>query len=54
VDRTQTDVRRDRQGQLLGSDEVTFGQAPARRAPNIAGLQKEEHIPLKAWRHSSP
>ncbi len=48
VDPTQTDVRIDRQGQLMGSDGAPVGKLLLVKFPNLAGLQKEGHVLLRA------
>ena len=47
VDPTQTDVRIDRQGQLVSGDNA-IGKLLLVKFPNVAGLQKEGHVLLRA------
>lgn len=48
VDPMQTDVRIDREGQLIGSDGSAVGKLLLVKFPNVAGLQKEGHVLLRA------
>lgn len=48
VDPTQTDVRIDREGQLIGNDGSPVGKLLLVKFANVAGLQKEGHILLRA------
>jgi flagellar basal-body rod protein FlgF len=48
IDPTQTAVRIDREGQLMGNDGSPVGKLLLVKFPNVAGLQKEGHILLRA------
>ena len=48
VDPTQTNVRIDREGKLIGDDGMPVGKLLLVKFPDISGLQKEGHVLLRA------
>jgi flagellar basal body rod protein FlgG len=48
IDPTQTDVRIDREGQLIGSDGSPLGKLRLVKFDNLSGLQKEGNLLFKA------